>query len=112
MSLNDVTLVPAPPDAMPRLLHRGEVEGAALSVPYSEHATRLGSSQVVFDSRQIPGEITVVLAADPELLRKQPAAVAGAPAAHRGQAPDADGAGGPPAAGPRVAAGICAGAGR
>lgn len=76
MSLNDVTLVPAPPDAMPRLLHRGEVEGAALSVPYSEHATRLGSSQVVFDSRQIPGEITVVLSADPELLRSQPAAVA------------------------------------
>ena len=76
MSLGDVTMVPAQPDAMARLLHRGEVEGAALYVPYSEHATRLGTSQVVFDSTQIPGEITVVLAADPELLRSQPAAVA------------------------------------
>lgn len=36
---------------------------AALHVPYSEHAPRLGTSQVV-------------LAADPELLRSQPAAVA------------------------------------
>jgi NitT/TauT family transport system substrate-binding protein len=76
MGLKDVTMVPAQPDAMPRLLHRGEVEGAALYVPYSEHATRLGTSQVVFDSTRIPGEITVVLAAAPELLRSQPAAVA------------------------------------
>lgn len=76
MGLNDVTMVPAQPDAMPRLLHRGEVQGAALYVPYSEHATRLGTSQVVFDSTQIPGEITVVLAADPQLLQHEPAAVA------------------------------------
>lgn len=76
MGLSDVTMVPPQPDVMLRLLHRGEVEGAALYVPYSEHATRLGTSQVVFDSTQIPGEIMVVLAADPELLRTQPAAVA------------------------------------
>jgi flagellar hook-associated protein 2 len=33
MSLGDVTMVPAQPDAMARQLHRGEVEGAALYVP-------------------------------------------------------------------------------
>lgn len=76
MSLDDVTLVPTPPQRMPRLLHQGEVEGAALPVPWSEHATRLGTSRPVFDSSRIPGEIKLVLAADPELLRTQPETVA------------------------------------
>lgn len=76
MGLGDVTLVPSPPQSIPRLLHKGDVEGAALPVPWSDHATRLGTSRPVFDSSRIPGEIQLLLAVDPQLLRHQPESLA------------------------------------
>jgi NitT/TauT family transport system substrate-binding protein len=55
---------------MPEALAKGSVDAVAFFPPFSESALRAGHSRVVFDSRQIPGEIFDVLVVDPAYLKQ------------------------------------------
>ena len=65
----DVSVRNMPLAEMPQALANGEVQAAAFFPPFSELAARSGTTRVLFDSSQIPGEIFDVLAVDPTYLR-------------------------------------------
>lgn len=75
MDLKDVQQVRLHADDMPRALMRGEVEAAVLYSPFSEQAVRLGFSRVVFDSRQMPGELSDLLVVEPTYYERNRAAI-------------------------------------
>ena len=55
---------------MPAALAEGRVDAVAFFPPFSDYAARDGQSRVLFDSRQIPGEIFDVLVVDPDYLER------------------------------------------
>jgi NitT/TauT family transport system substrate-binding protein len=69
LGFNDVTVRNIPLAQMPKALANGDVHAAAIFPPFSEYAQRHGQSRVLFDSREIPGEIFDVLVVDPTYLR-------------------------------------------
>lgn len=65
LELDDVQQVHLQAHEMPRALTSGRVEAAVLYSPFSEQAMRLGISRVLFDSRQMPGELNDLLVVEP-----------------------------------------------
>jgi NitT/TauT family transport system substrate-binding protein len=55
---------------MPAALADGSVDAVAFFPPFSDYAARAGDSKVLFDSRQIPGEIFDVLVVEPAYLKQ------------------------------------------
>lgn len=75
MELSDVQQVRLHAHEMPNALIRGRVEAAVLYSPFSEQAVRFGFSRVVFDSRQMPGELSDLLVVDPAYYEMNRAAI-------------------------------------
>lgn len=75
LTFEDVRVRNMPLAEMPRALAKGEVQAAAFFPPFSEIAARSGTTRVLFDSSQIPGEIFDVLAVDPTYLSQNPAQI-------------------------------------
>jgi NitT/TauT family transport system substrate-binding protein len=70
LQLADVSLRNMPLAQMPSALRKGEVQAAVFFPPFSNYAARDGASRLLFDSREIPGEVFDVLAVDPEYLQR------------------------------------------
>jgi NitT/TauT family transport system substrate-binding protein len=75
MDLKDVEQVRLHAHAMPQALAWGQVEAAVLYSPFSEQAVRLGFSRVVFDSRQMPGELCDLLVVEPKYYERNRSAI-------------------------------------
>lgn len=70
LTLDQVVIRNMPLAEMPEALAKGRVDAAAFYPPFSDYAARAGYSRVVFDSRQIPGEIFDVLVVDTAYLKQ------------------------------------------
>ncbi len=75
LRLDQVEIQNIPLAEMPAALANGRVDAVAFFPPFSDYAAREGHARVLFDSRQIPGEIFDVLVVDPAYLRDQPRAL-------------------------------------
>lgn len=73
LTLDQVEIKNMPLAEMPAALAEGRVDAVAFFPPFSDYAARDGQSQVLFDSRQIPGEIFDVLVVNPDYLRRHSA---------------------------------------
>ena len=69
LRLDQVRIQNMPLAEMPTALASGRVDAVTFFPPFSDYAARDGQSRVVFDSRQIPGEILDVLVVDPAFLK-------------------------------------------
>jgi len=70
LTLDQVVIRNMPLAEMPEALAKGHVDAVAFFPPFSDAALRAGHSRVIFDSRQIPGEIFDVLVVDPAYLKQ------------------------------------------
>lgn len=70
LTLDAVKVRNMPLAEMPDALAEGRVDAVAFFPPFSDYAARDGHSKVLFDSRQIPGEIFDVLVVDPAYLKQ------------------------------------------
>ncbi|WP_242036384.1 ABC transporter substrate-binding protein [Cyanobium sp. FACHB-13342] len=70
LTLDQVVIRNMPLAEMPEALAKGTVDAVAFFPPFSDAALRSGHSRVLFDSRQIPGEIFDVLVVDPAYLKQ------------------------------------------
>lgn len=75
LSLDQVQIKNMPLAEMPAALAEGRVDAVAFFPPFSDYAARDGYSRVLFDSRQLPGEIFDVLVVDPDYLKENRSAV-------------------------------------
>ena len=70
LTLDQVVIRNMPLAEMPAALADGSVDAVAFFPPFSDYAARAGHSKVLFDSRQIPGEIFDVLVVEPAYLKQ------------------------------------------